>query len=156
MKSLFLAAAFFAASAVFADTIKSKSIVVNPSRISDRVVLASAKGNDGILVQVIAEHTNGATDLSNTHRIILGISQIGEEREKEASFEIGRSLGLTSVVALSDGIYEIRYDDANVADKQSGLEVIKTIDAREAINLVKDGPCNEFSICKVSATISIK
>lgn len=156
MKKFLLTAALLAATPVFAATIQSKSITVNPARITDRVVLASTNGNNGILVQIIAEQLNGATDVSNTHRIILAISQIGEMTEKEASFEIGRSMGLISAQRLSGGVYQIKYQDADVGNTRLNMEVIKTIDARDAVILVRDAFCAEFTVCKIRASVSVQ
>lgn len=156
MKKFLLTAALLAATPVFAATIQSKSITVNPARITDRVVLASTNGNNGILVQIIAEQLNGATDVSNTHRIILAISQIGEITEKEASFEIGKSMGLISAQRLSGGVYQIKYQDADSANKGLNMEVIKTIDARDAVIQVRDAFCAEFTVCKIRASVSVQ
>lgn len=156
MKKFLLTAALLAATPVFAATIQSKSITVNPARITDRVVLASTNGNNGILVQIIAEQLNGATDVSNTHRIILAISQIGEMTEKEASFEIGKSMGLISAQRLSGGVYQIKYQDADVGNTRLNMEVIKTIDARDAVILVRDAFCAEFTVCKIRASVSVQ
>lgn len=156
MKKFLFTAALLATIPVFAGTIQSKSITVNPARITDRVVLASTNGNNGVLVQIIAEQLNGATDVSNTHRIILAISQIGEITEKETSFEIGQSMGLTSAQRLSGGVYQIKYQDADVGNTRLNMEVIKTIDARDAVILVRDAFCAEFTVCKIRASVSVQ
>ncbi len=156
MKKFLFTAALLATIPVFAGTIQSKSITVNPARITDRVVLASTNGNNGVLVQIIAEQLNGTTDVSNTHRILLAISQIGEITEKEASFEIGKSMGLISAQRLSGGVYQIKYQDADSANKGLNMEVIKTIDARDAVIQVRDAFCAEFTVCKIRASVSVQ
>ena len=156
MKTFLSIAAYLAVATAFASPIQSKNIKVNPARITDRVVLANVEGNNGVLVQIIAEQLGGTTDVSNTHRIILAISQIGEMTEKEVSFEIGKSMGLTSARRLSGGIYELKYQDADLENTWFDMLVTKNIDARDAVMLVKNAPCAEFTICKLSATVSVR
>ncbi len=156
MKKLLSLAAYLIAASAIASPIQSKNIKVNPARITDRVVLANVEGNNGVLVQIIAEQLGGSTDVSNTHRIILAISQIGEMTEKEASFEIGKSMGLTSARRLSGGVYQIKYEDADSEVTSSEMEVTKTIDARDAVNLVKNAPCSEFAVCKIRSAILVR
>lgn len=157
--SLLLAALVLVSTTAFGanlETIASSSVKVNPSRITDRTVLVEQKGNDGLLVQVIAEKTNGSTDVSNTHRIVLAISQIGEEYEKEASFEIGRSMGLDSAKRVSGGVYQLAYNDADALEMGSSMAVTKTIDARTAVNLVKNGQCDSFEVCVIKTSVKVK
>ncbi len=156
MKKFLFAAALLAVAPVFAATLQSKTITVNPARITDRVVLASTNGNNGVLVQIIAEHLNGTTDVSNTHRIILAISQIGEMTEKETSFEIGKSMGLISAKRLSGGVYQVRYQDADLQNTWFDMEVIQTIDARDAVMQVRDAFCAEFTVCKIRSAVSVQ
>ncbi len=156
MKKFLSLVAYLALATAYASPIQSKNIKVNPARITDRVVLANVEGNNGVLVQIIAEQLGGSTDVSNTHRIILAISQIGEMTEKEVSFEIGKSMGLTSARRLSGGIYEIKYQDADMQNTWLDMNVTKNIDARDSVLLVKNAPCAEFTICKLSSIIFVR
>ena len=155
MKKFLSVAAYLFAASAFASPIQSKNIKVNPARITDRMVLANVEGNNGVLVQIIAEQLGGSTDVSNTHRIILAISQIGEMTEKEVSFEIGKSMGLTSAKRLSGGIYELMYQDADMENTWFDMNVTQNIDARDAVLLVKNSPCAEFTICKLTSTVFV-
>lgn len=155
--ALTLTAALFAltlTSAANAGTIKSEIVNVKASRITERVVLVD-KAEKSLRVQIIQEFLAGSTDVSNTSRLILAISQLGEMNEIESSFVLTETMGLRSAKRLSGGVYQITHMDARAMDSGK-LEVTQTIDAREAINKVMKFNCEEFGTCEVPATVTLK
>ncbi|MES2856709.1 MAG: hypothetical protein V4692_12635 [Bdellovibrionota bacterium] len=147
------AATVLTATSAFAETIKSRRVSVNAARITDRIVLADKNGERAVLVQILAEKTNGSTDVSNTHRLILSISQIGEMSETEASFVLTKSMGIQSATRLEGGRYQIVFMEAS--SENPGFLETRIIDARDAVSSVQDSKCGEFSVCRLRTTVQL-
>lgn len=132
------------------ELISSSEVTIKPSRITERVVLAHSV-DDALRVQAIAAFEEGATDFSNTTKIILSISQLGEMGTVEANFVIGNSIGLDSAVRLAPGVYELKYIDAS-----KGMDwQVRTIDAKKALSDIKNSNCAEFETCTVETTVTV-
>lgn len=132
--------------------ISSEAINVNPAKIIKHVLLANNE-DKYLRVQAVHEFVMGSTDLSNTGRIILSISLLGEERDASSSFIISDTISLLSAKELSSGVYEITFMDANA--ETNNLTVTKIIDAKKAIKNVLNA-CGHFESCEVKTTIEIK
>jgi hypothetical protein len=134
-----------------ADTITSSKISIKPSRITDRIVLVDNKAN-AMRVQVLSVFVDGATDFSNTSKIVLALSQLGEMATVEASFDLGESIGLDSAKRLGPGLYQVTFIDAN-----KGIEPqVLTIDATQAVSDIKNARCEEFGTCEITTTVNVK
>jgi|GEM_PF-4726821 len=134
-----------------ADTITSSKISIKPSRITDRIVLVDNKVN-AMRVQVLSVFVDGATDFSNTSKIVLALSQLGEMATVEASFDLGESIGLDSAKRLGPGLYQVTFIDAN-----KGIEPqVLTIDATQAVSDIKNARCEEFGTCEITTTVNVK
>ena len=134
-----------------ADTITSSKISIKPSRITDRIVLVDNKVN-AMRVQVLSVFVDGATDFSNTSKIVLALSQLGEIATVEASFDLGESIGLDSAKRLGPGLYQVTFIDAN-----KGIEPqVLTIDATQAVSDIKNARCEEFGTCEITTTVNVK
>jgi hypothetical protein len=136
----------------FASEIESQKVLVEAGQIKERFAFPKQGKNQNILVQVIQEETNIASDLSNTGRIVLSVSVFGEGWNSIASFVISGSMGLKSSRKVADGLYEIVYTDADAWP--SNLEVTKLIDAKKAMADVENDSCEEFGICQVKTTLT--
>lgn len=152
MKTTLLLMLLAFSSLAYSIEINSEKIDVNPAKIIKHIVL-SADEDKYLRVQVVHEFVMGSTDLSNTGRIILSISLLGEERDASASFIISETISLLSAKELSSGVYEITLMDANA--ETNNLTVTKTIDARKAIKNVLNA-CGHFESCEVKTTIEVK
>ncbi len=133
-----------------ADVITSSKLSIKPTRITNRIVLVDNKANS-MRVQVLSVFENGATDFSNTSKIVLAISQLGEWSTVEASFELGRSIGLDSAKRVGPGLYQVTFIDA---DKGMEPQVLK-IDATKAVSDIKNTKCEEFGTCEITTTVNL-
>lgn len=148
--SAILAIAITFGSVAQAATIASSQVLIKPTRITKRVVLVDNREN-GMKVQVLSVFEEGSADVSNTSKVILAISQLGEMGTVEASFVLGDSIGLDSAKRLAAGVYQVKYIDAS-----RGLNVqTRTINASEAINSIKNSNCAEFETCEIATSIQI-
>ncbi len=134
-----------------ADVIKSSKLSIKPSRITDRVVLVDNKANS-LRVQVLSVFESGSTDVSNTSKIVLAISQLGEISTVEASFDLGGSISFGSAKRVGPGLYQVSFIDAN---KDAKLQVLN-IDATKAISDIKNAQCEEFGTCEITTTVNVK
>jgi hypothetical protein len=150
--SAILAFAITFGSVAQAATIASSQILIKPTRITKRVSLVDNREN-GMKVQVLSVFEEGATDVSNTSKVVLAIGQLGEMNTVEASFLIGESIGLESARRVSAGIYEVKYVDANqgIANVQT-----KIIDAKKAVSDIKHSNCAEFATCEVTTSVDVR
>jgi hypothetical protein len=148
--TLFILSLAFGISSM-AETISSSKLFIKPTRITNRVVLVDNKENY-IRVQALSVFEEGATDFSNTSKIILAISQLGEMSTVETSFDLGGSIGLASAKRVGPGIYQFTYIDANKGMNPQ----VRTIDARKAVSDIKDAKCEEFGTCEITTSISVK
>lgn len=134
-----------------AEVVKSSTLLIKPSRITNRVVLVDNKTNS-MKVQVLSVFESGATDFSNTSKIVLAISQLGEWATVEANFELGESIGLDSAKRVGPGLYQVTFIDAN-----KGMEPqVLLVDASKAVADVKNSTCAEFGSCEISTSVSVE
>lgn len=134
-----------------ADVITSSRLSIKPTRITTRVVLVDNKENS-MRVQVLSVFEKGATDFSNTSKIVLAISQLSEWSTVEASFVLGRSIGLNSAKRVGPGLYQVTFIDA---DKGAEPQVLN-IDATKAVSDIKNTQCEEFGTCEITTTVNLK
>tara|TARA_B110001454_G_C12722566_1_gene435433 strand:- start:6743 stop:7204 length:462 start_codon:yes stop_codon:yes gene_type:complete len=134
-----------------ADVITSSRLSIKPTRITTRVVLVDNKENS-MRVQVLSVFEKGATDFSNTSKIVLAISQLSEWSTVEASFVLGRSIGLNSAKRVGPGLYQVTFIDA---DKGTEPQILN-IDATKAVSDIKNTQCEEFGTCEITTTVNLK
>lgn len=134
--------------------VNSQRLAVSSSRISERVVLAQEAVNSA-QIQLIAERIGTATDVSNTHRLILSISQMGEIYGTEASFLLDESMGLESARLISPGVVQIVYNDADSFYDDQNFTVTRTIDVRQALQDLNNATCDEGAICQVNTSVQL-
>lgn len=135
--------------------VASQPVSISASRITERVLLVD-EVNSQTRVQLLAERTGTATDVSNTHRLILSISQMGEIFGTEANFVVGNAMSLQSAERVGPGVYRIVYNDADHFYDDSQFTVTRTIDARKAVHDVLNGTCEESRICEIGTTVELK
>lgn len=139
------------ASSAMATTVKSSKQSIKPSRITNRVVLVDNKETQ-LRVQVLSVFESGATDFSNTSKIVLAISQLGEMSTVEANFDLGGSIGLDSAKRIGPGLYQVTFINAD----KGMVPLTFTIDAKKAVEAVKSTQCAEFSECEISTSVDVK
>lgn len=133
-----------------AESISSSKLSVKPARITNRVVLVDNKENS-IRVQALSVFEGGSSDFSNTSKIVLAISQLGET-SVETSFDLGSSIGLDSAKRIGPGLYQVTYIDATKGMSPQ----VRTIDARKAVSDIKNAKCEEFGTCEITTSIDVK
>ena len=137
---------------VHSTEIQSEKISVNPAKIVKQIFLVNDE-DKYLRIQVVHEFIMGSTDLSNTGRIILSISQLAEDRDASASFIISETISLLSARELSRGIFEITYMDASI--ESDDLTVTKIVDVKKALKNILNS-CGFFESCEVKTAIEIK
>lgn len=146
-----LVATFALGSSAMAETIESSKILIKPSRVTKRVVLVDNQESN-LRVQALSVFEQGATDFSNTSKVVLAISQLGEMFQVEASFDLGGSIGLDSAKRIGPGLYQVTFIDAN---KGTSPQVL-TIDARKAVSDIKNTKCEDDNACEIKTSVDLK
>lgn len=144
-------ALLLASSIATAKTLSSSMVEIKPSRITNRVVLAENLSK-ALRVQVLEVFEEGSTDYSNTSKLVLAISALGEMRTLESNFVIGKSRRLESAKRIAPGIYQLKHLDA---DKGMESQLV-TIDATKALSDIRNSKCEDFSTCEISTSIKVK